>query len=51
MEKLTAPNGTVFTPSSAERYLLTGEGRKPSSKRIKAAYWDLRSLGYTLCYG
>lgn len=49
MEKLTltAPNGTRFVPSAAERYLLTGQGRKPARKSLKVAFYDLRALGYT----
>ncbi len=48
MKELTAPNGTTFAPNAAEHWLLTGKGRTPSRKALKAAFYDLKSLGYPL---
>jgi hypothetical protein len=48
MKELTAPNGTAFTPTATERWLLTGKGKTPSRKNLKVAFYDLKSLGYPL---
>ena len=42
----TAPNGTTFKATAAQRWLLTGKGCQPGRPAMKAAYWILRDLGY-----
>lgn len=44
----TAPNGTIFKATAAQRFILTGKGKRPARPYFKAAYWQLRDLGYAI---